>query len=367
MVLGRVEGGVLRSISKRLWFAGICAVLGSVVLPARGLDAGRRVAPRVDGSLVVPAVTLARAAPASQLGAECPDPAIWVDHSVVPAVTLMCTGHGFPTRSAASLRELSDARLHPAFAATGWPVWAIGEFWAPDLEHVGPRYLLYYSARRKGDWRHCIGVAVSDHPDRGFRDLGKPLVGTEADGTIDPALLALGGRLFLFYKHQGNSAGAPSMIVGRQLSADGLGLVGPKIELLASRAGGWEHGVVEGPAPIHVGNTTYLFYSGGLFYAPGYAEGEAARTGDPLGPYRGVSDVPVLREDGRWVGTGGGSIVFDGSRLLLAYAAFRRDDPSARRQLFIRELRLQDGILRPAARAQQIPLRGFEKPRPGRG
>jgi hypothetical protein len=187
--------------------------------------------------------------------------------------------------------------------------------------------------------------------------LGAPLIGTEADGTIDPALLSVGDRLFVFYKREGNSAGAPSVILGRRLSADGLRLVGPPVELLRSRADGWEHGVVEGAAPVHLGDTTYLLYSGGMFYAPGYAEGEAVRTGDPLGPYRMVSPAPVLHADGGWVGTGGGSTVFDGDRLLLAYAAFRPDDQPLRRLLFIRELRLQDGILRPVGAAQQIPLR----------
>jgi arabinan endo-1,5-alpha-L-arabinosidase len=343
------------------WLTPIWAVFLCVVSPGPGLDPGQRAAGRVYGSLAVSAATLAGSASAahvSQRGAECPDPTILVERSVGPAVTLMCTGYGFPTRSAASLGRLSDAIPHAAFAATGWPAWASGQFWAPDLERVGSRYLLYYSARRRGDWRNCIGVAVSDRPDGGFRDLGAPLIGTEADGTIDPALLSFGGRLFLFYKHEGSSAGAASVIVGRRLSADGLRLVGPKVELLRSRADGWEHGVVEAPAPFHVGDTTYLLYSGGLFYAPGYAEGEAARTGDPLGPYRRVSAAPVLyAATGRWVGTAGGSIVSDGNQLLLAYAAFRPNERSLRRMLFIRQLRLQDGILRPFGPARQISLR----------
>jgi hypothetical protein len=346
-------------VSKRSWSAGICAASLSGVLPGPGFDAGQRAAGRGYDPLTVPGSTVAvSASPAhGSQPAECPDPTILVEHSVLPAVTLMCTGHGFPTRSAASLRRLSDATPHPAFAPNGWPRWASREFWGPDLEHVGSRYLLYYSARRKGDWRHCIGVAVSDRPNRGFRDSGAPLIGTEADGTIDPALLSLGDRLFLFYKHEGSSAGAPSVIVGRRLSADGLRVVGPKVELLRSRAGGWEHGVVEGPAPVHLGGTTYLLYSGGMFYAPGYAEGEAVRTGNPLGPYRTASASPVLDANGGWVGTGGGSIVLDGNRLLLAYAAFRPYEQPLRRLLFIRELRLQDGILCPVGPTEPIPLR----------
>jgi beta-xylosidase len=298
---------------------------------------------------------LSATAHASQPGAECPDPTILTEPQ--PAVTLVCTGKGFPTRSATSLHGLSEARPQSAFATDGRPEWADGGFWAPDLEHVGDHYLLYYSARLQGTRRHCIGVAVSDRPDGGFRDLGVPLIDDGPDRAIDPALLSVGGQLYLFYKRHPHAAGAPSVIVGRLLSADGLDVVGSRVTLLRSRLGGWEHRVVEAPAPIQLGDTTYLLYSGGSFYRRGYAEGEAARTGDPLGPYARVSAAPVLQGDGRWAGTGGGSIFRDGSQLLLAYAAFRPGERSLRRLLFIRELVLTGGALRPVGRTREIRLR----------
>jgi beta-xylosidase len=292
---------------------------------------------------------------AAQPAAQCADPSILIDHGV----TLMCTGlGGFPTRSASSLDGLSSALPHSAFAATGWPGWARDGFWAPDLEHVGDRYLMYYSARRRSDGRHCIGVAVSDRPDGGFQDVGAPLITDEPDGAIDPALLSVSGQLFLFYKRDGNSVRAPSVIFGRRLSADGLHLAGPRVQVLKSRAGGWEHGIIEAPAPVNLGGTTYLIYSEGLFVGFRYAEGEAVRTGDPLGPYRRVSAVPLLHGDGHWVGTGGGSVVVDGGQLLLVYNAFAPGRRPVRRLLFIRPLSLQDGILRQAGPARQIPLRG---------
>lgn len=325
----------------------------------------RRIAGCLCGSLALAAGTLASTTPvadASQLVAQCPDPTILADNSASPGVTLMCTGQGFPTRSAASIDGLSQAQPHSAFASGGWPKWADGRYWAPDLRHVGNQYLLYYSARLRGRRRHCIGVAVSESPDEGFRDLGAPLIDEGGAGAIDPALLTVGGQLFLFYKREGK----PSMIFGRPLSADGLQLAGPEVELLRSRPRGWEHGVIEGPAPIVLGSTTYLLYSEGAYYSPGYAEGEAVLNGDPLGlnpadplrPYSRVSTTPVLHGTGRWVGTGGGSIVVDGSQLLLAYAAFRRGEKMLRRLLFIRELSLEDGVLRPVGPAEQIRLRG---------
>jgi arabinan endo-1,5-alpha-L-arabinosidase len=320
---------------------------------------------RVWASLALSASTLASLTPAaraSQPVAQCPDPTILIDHSAAAAATLMCTGQGFPTRSAATIDGLSDARPHPAFAPGGWPHWASGRYWAPDLKRVGDQYLLYYSARLRSARRHCIGVALSDRPDGGFRDLGTPLIDEGHHGAIDPAPLAFDDQLFLFYKREGN----PSIIVGKLLSSDGLQVAGPEVSLLRSRPAGWEHGVVEGPAPVIVGNTTYLLYSEGHYYSPGYAEGEAVLTLDPLGPYspagplgpyRRVSTTPVLHGRGRWVGTAGGSIVIDGTRLLLAYAAFRPGQPSLRRLLFIRDLGLQAGVLRPVGPAQEIRLR----------
>jgi beta-xylosidase len=309
-------------------------------------------------SSLITGLAVPEPADAGQAVAECPDPAMLIDQPPQPAVTLMCTGGGIPTRSAPSLTGLSDVRPHAAFAPGGRPGWAGGGFWAPDLEHVGGQYLLYYSARLGSTRRHCIGLAVSDRPDGGFRDIGVPLVDERSESTIDPALLSVGDQLVLFYKRSRNAAGAPSFIVGRLLSPDGLTVVGPEVELLRSKPRGWEHRVVEGPAPIQFGDTTYLLYSEGRYYLRGYAEGEAERTGDPLGPYTRVSTAPVLRGNAHWAGTGGGSIVLDGSQMLLAYAAFRPGPKKLRRLLFIRELVFADGAVRPTGSTQQIRLRG---------
>jgi hypothetical protein len=195
-------------------------------------------------------------------------------------------------------------------------------------------------------------VAVSDRPDGGFQDVGAPLITDEPDGAIDPALLSVDGQLYLFYKRDGNSVGAPSVIFGRLLSPDGFRVAGPRVRLLRSR------GVIEAPAPIYVGGITYLLYSDGVFTAPSYAEDEAFRTGDPLGPFRRVSTGPLLRGDGRWVGSGGGSVVVNGDQLLLAYNAFTPTARPVRRLLFIRALSFHGGVLRPVGRARQIPLRG---------
>jgi arabinan endo-1,5-alpha-L-arabinosidase len=286
---------------------------------------------------------------------ECPDPTMLVQHDASPAVTLMCTGHGFPTRSAGSIGGLRYAPAHFAFASDGWPQWAAGSFWSPDLERVDGHYLLYFSATRKGDSRHCIGVAISDTPDGGFHDVGQPLVSDEPAGAIDPGLLRAHGALYLLYKIDGNAHRDPAIIYGRALDESGLS-AGHRKLLLRSRSRGWEEGVVEGPTAVRLRNTTYLLYSGGIYTSAGYAEGEAVRHGKPLGRYQRIADQPVLRGGKYWVGTGGGSIVRDGGRLLLAYNAFPAHDRLHRRRLYVRPLKLVGGVLRPAGRAMHVPL-----------
>jgi arabinan endo-1,5-alpha-L-arabinosidase len=287
---------------------------------------------------------------------DCADPTMLVQHRAPGAVTLMCTGDGFPTRSASSIGGLGGAYPHPAFAPDGWPQWAAGGYWAPDLERVGDQYILYFSAVRKGDRRHCIGVAISSTPDGGFHDMGQPLVSNEPAGAIDPALLRAHGRLYLLYKIDGNAHLDPAIIYGRPLDPSGL-LAGRRRLLLSSRSRGWELGVVEGPTAVSKGNTTYLLYSGGIYTRPGYAQGEAIRKGKPLGRYQRIGKGPVLHGGGRWLGTGGGSIFNDQGRLLLAYNAFpageRRD---RRRRLFVRPMRSVGKALLPVGRAKRIAL-----------
>jgi len=226
-----------------------------------------------------------------------------------------------------------------------------------DVEHVGARYLLYYSAKRKGDHRRCIGVAISDRPDGDFRDVGYPLVTNDPDGAIDPTLLKAQGALYLLYKRDGNAFRHPSIIYGRALDPSGT-VVGPRKVLLVSQPGGWEGGVAEGRSAVSFGTTTYLLYSGGYYLGSGYGEGEAVRHGNPLGPFRRIGNGPVLQGDGRWVGTGGGSIVDANGQLFLAYNAFLANEHPVQRRLFLRPLGLVHGVLRPRGPARRIPLAG---------
>lgn len=288
---------------------------------------------------------------------QCPDPTLLYAGSGSAGFTLMCTGDGFPTRSARFIAGLSNVSPHPAFATDGRPRWAVGGYWAPDLEKIGGRYVLYYSAQRRGDHRRCIGVATSDRPDGGFHDVGYPLVSNDPYGAIDPTLLHAQGNVYLLYKRDGNAFGQPSVIFGRPLDASGLH-AGPRKVLLTSQAGGWEAGVIEGPTAFSIGKTTYLVYSGGYYAGSGYAEGEAIRHGSPLGLYHRVRNGPVLKAGLDWVGTGGGSIFEAKGIYLFAYNAFPPNEHPGQRRLFLMQVGLVNGVLRPTLDVRPVPLRG---------
>lgn len=299
------------------------------------------------------------AATASAQGiVQCPDPTMLYAGPGPTSFTLMCTGTGFPTRSARWIAGLSKPRPHTAFARNGWPRWAAGGFWAPDLQRVGSRYLLYYSAQRRGDHRRCIGVATSHRPDGDFRDIGHPLVANDRDGAIDPSLLHAQRALYLLYKRDGNAFGQPSVIFGRRLDSSGLQVVGPHRVLLQSQSGGWEGGVVEGPTAVSLGKTTYLLFSGGYFAGAGYGEGEAVRHGSPLGLYQRAPNNPVLIGGGDWVGTGGGSVFVAKGIFLFAYNGFPPNEYPAERRLFLKQLGLVGGVLRPTGQVRPVRLAG---------
>ena len=116
------------------------------------------------------------------------------------------------------------------------------------------------SARTSAD---AAGPFVSDTP--------APLVcQLELGGSIDPdAFRDADGRLYLYFKNDGNAVHKPAELYAQQLTPDGLGLDGDPVELLRSSAGkSWEQDVIEAPSMGKMGGTYVLFFSGGYFGWP---------------------------------------------------------------------------------------------------
>jgi beta-xylosidase len=93
-----------------------------------------------------------------------------------------------------------------------------GGLWAPDINYINGKYILYYSMSVWGGEQTCgIGVAVADRPQGPFTDRGmlfrSSTIGVQ--NSIDPNYVEDGDRKYLFW-------GSFRGIYGIELSGDGL-------------------------------------------------------------------------------------------------------------------------------------------------
>jgi beta-xylosidase len=238
--------------------------------------------------------------------------------------------------------------------------WAKQGFtWAPEVLPLGGKYLLYYTAsdiRRKSQ---CVGVAVADEPLGPFVDHSpSPLVcQTELGGTIDAdPFHDDDGKLYLYFKNDGNRIGQHTALWGQQLTPDGLSLVGQSVELIHDDKP-WEQKLVEAPTMVHSPIGYELFFSAAYFgwnadqnlspYGMGYASCDR-----PLGPCRKSPENPILhsfndREAGCLSGPGHQSIFAVGARRFISFHAWEASSGchkvDDRRYLYVAPIFWKDG------------------------
>jgi arabinan endo-1,5-alpha-L-arabinosidase len=95
-----------------------------------------------------------------------------------------------------------------------------GGLWAPDINYIDGKYVLYYSMSVwGGEWTCGIGVATSDAPEGPYTDLGKLFRSNEIDvqNSIDPFYIEENGTHYLFW-------GSFRGIYAIELTSDGLSL-----------------------------------------------------------------------------------------------------------------------------------------------
>lgn len=189
------------------------------------------------------------------------------------------------------------------FVFTETPSWAAASFWAPELFYRKGTYYLYYVARKKKDGISCIGVATSKDPEKGFTDRGILLeFGKEA---IDPFVIEEEGRLYMTWKAYGLDQ-RPIEILGAQMSADGLKVVGEPFLLLRDDK---KEGL-EGQSLVKRDGYYYLFYSPGACCGRGCSyKTEVARATSLKGPYTKFEANPILSETEDWKCSGHGTLV----------------------------------------------------------
>ena len=93
-----------------------------------------------------------------------------------------------------------------------------GGLWAPDINKINDRYVLYYSMSKwGGEWTCGIGRAIADMPSGPFKDLGMLFRSNEirVQNSIDPFYIEDNGKKYLFW-------GSFRGIYGIELTDDGL-------------------------------------------------------------------------------------------------------------------------------------------------
>ncbi|GAA4027807.1 glycoside hydrolase family 43 protein [Sphingomonas rosea] len=177
-----------------------------------------------------------------------------------------------------------------------------GFTWAPEVMKVGATYLLYYTANHAKQDKQCIGVAQSASPRGPFVDRSDaPLVCQfELGGSIDASPFRdKDGKLYLYWKADGNRIGKRSRLWGAELAADGKTLAGQPRDIGLTDEDEWEQKVIEAPTMLRVPEGYAMLFSGGYF---GWNDNQRlspyamnwARCAGPLGPCKDATPKPIL-------------------------------------------------------------------------
>ncbi len=202
------------------------------------------------------------------------------------------------------------------------PSWSSpGLTWAPSVIAFDHRFIMYYTVHSSGLKTQCVSVATSNNPAGPFSDTSqKPLVcQSNIGGTIDPAALVSKGKIYLYFKNDGNSIGLTTTLWGQQLTANGSHVKGHPTSLI-SNTQKWEGQVVEAPFMFIHANHYYLFFSGNSYANSSYAEGYATCRG-PLGPCQQASNNPILKSRSHpiVIGPAGASLIQIGTQSWIVY------------------------------------------------
>jgi arabinan endo-1,5-alpha-L-arabinosidase len=238
------------------------------------------------------------------------------------------------------------------------PRWAstMQDFWAPHVQHVGSRYIMYYSAKPNGsnDQRGlCLGVGTAKSPRGPFVDMGHPLLCGPSFIDIDPMAFddPATGKHLLYW----GSGFAPLKV--QQLGPDRLSFARGSHPIELVRPNG-EKGpfpvLIEGSWAIRHGGNYYLFYSGDNCCGPkaNYAV-MVARSKSATGPFETLEQATgkphsiILEKRGHWIAPGHNSIITDaaGQDWIVYHAVdVRRPREKATDELNTRRVMLIDRI-----------------------
>ena len=233
------------------------------------------------------------------IASDCPDPSIIDDRDAsgwfyAYSTRIKKDGGGFVTLPVYRSKDM----VHWEFVRDGFeggvaPEWSPGGvLWAPDVNRIDGRYVLYYAMGHWGDHiRSASGVAVSDSPAGPFRDVGMIVsaANTGVMNSIDPVFFEDEGRRYLFWGSFGKGSG----IWAVELAQDGLSVREGASPVQVSAIN------TEGAYVVKRGNWYYIFASRGTCCegARSTYHVVVARSRDALGPYTDPSGKSFLDDD----------------------------------------------------------------------
>lgn len=206
------------------------------------------------------------------------------------------------------LMEVSDggaAAREVGAALVGQPAWSAQGFAGPSVVEDDGTWWLLFSSQATDTGRYCLGLASTTDVSEGFEAAGEPLLCTDERDLIDPSVYRGDDGLVLTWAERTagptSAEGTPEGPDSWRITAAPLDLadaqVGEVSELLTAEAGGWEAGVVDGPALVDVDGRLVLLYSGNQWgtegYAPGYAVCEDATSACERRTVDAPLEVPV--------------------------------------------------------------------------
>jgi beta-xylosidase len=266
----------------------------------------------------------------------CPDPSVTYAPTPVISYVLVCTSgfdsDAFPIYTSPDLVHWrADGFVFPHGHQPGWAIHSTGgpaggRYWAPEIDRIDGRWVVYYAAEynaaklvlripghgRMAPGRMMIGYATATslagpwrtgvlHYAGQFNNLSseaEPLV-----PAIDPSIVEdpSTDQLYMFWSDQ------PNQIWAGELSPSGTTME-PQVREVLHVSEPFEcdprdHScTIEAPEPFYVGGNFYLLYSGASTWDSSYAVGVASAPA-PFGPFVKLGH-PILRQGGGFYSTG---------------------------------------------------------------
>ncbi|GAA5149218.1 hypothetical protein GCM10023340_24190 [Nocardioides marinquilinus] len=169
-------------------------------------------------------------------------------------------------------------------ALPGGPgAWAVLDsgIWAPGVARYKGRWLMYYTASKRGTGRKCLGLAVSGSAYGPFRDAGSFVCPADR-WAIDANPVVRDGTLWVAYRDDGVTSGPETAISVVRADRRGRAVPGSRRTLLRSTDIAWDtrgtdsgSHVVENPSLFAHKGRWHLAFAGNQWASPRYATGLA--------------------------------------------------------------------------------------------